>query len=42
MDRAELAGALIDSTTDGLLLVGADGIIALANPVAGKLFGNTE
>jgi len=42
MDRAELAGALIDSSPDGLLLVGADGVIALANPVAGKLFGKTQ
>ena len=42
MDRAELTGALIDSSPDGLLLVGADGIIALANPVAGKLFGKTQ
>ncbi len=42
MDRAELAGALIDSSPDGLLLVDADGIIALANPVAGTLFGKTQ
>ena len=42
MDRAELAGALIDSCPDGLLLVGADGVICLANPVAGSLFGWTE
>ena len=42
MDRAELAGALIDSSPDGLLLVGADGVIALANHVAGKLFGKTQ
>ncbi len=42
MDRAELAGALIDSCPDGLLLVDADGIIRLANPVAGGLFGRTE
>jgi two-component system sensor histidine kinase DevS len=42
MDRAELAGALIDSSPDGLLLVDADGIICLANPVAGTLFGKTQ
>jgi len=42
MDRAELAGALIDSSPDGLLLVDADGIIRVANPVAGKLFGKTQ
>jgi len=42
MDRAELAGALIDSSPDGLLLVDADGIICVANPVAGKLFGKTQ
>lgn len=39
MDRSELAGALIDSCPDGLLLVDADGVIQLANPVAGALFG---
>jgi len=42
MDRAELAGALIDSSPDGLLLVDTDGIIRVANPVAGKLFGKTQ
>lgn len=42
MDRAELAGALIESCPDGLLLVDADGRIVLANPIAGKLFGLTE
>ena len=39
MDRTELAGALFDSCPDGVLLVDADGIIHLANPVAGSLFG---
>jgi two-component system sensor histidine kinase DevS len=39
MDRAELAGALIDSSPDGLLLVDTNGIIHVANPVAGWLFG---
>ena len=42
MDRAELAGALIDSSPDGLLLVDADGVIRVANPVAGKLFGKSQ
>jgi PAS domain S-box-containing protein len=42
MDRAELAGALIDSSPDGLLLVDVDGIIHVANPGAGKLFGTTQ
>ncbi|HUS43402.1 MAG TPA: PAS domain S-box protein [Ilumatobacteraceae bacterium] len=42
MDRAELAGALIDSCPDGLLLVDADGLIQLANPIAETLFGRTE
>lgn len=39
MDRAELAGALIDSCPDGLLLVDSDGVIQLANPVAASMFG---
>jgi PAS domain S-box-containing protein len=42
MDRAELAGALIDSCPDGLLLVDRDGSIQLANPVAETMFGRTE
>ncbi len=42
MDRAELTGALIDSSPDGLLLVDADGIIRLANPVAGRMFGRSQ
>lgn len=42
MDRAALAGALIDSSPDGLLLVDNDGIIRLVNPVAAKMFGRTE
>ncbi len=42
MDRAELAGALIDSSPDGVLLVDADGLIQLANPIAETLFGPTE
>jgi len=42
MDRAELAGALIDSCPDGLLLVDRDGTIRLANPVASEMFGRTE
>lgn len=42
MDRAALTGALIDSSPDGLLLVDADGIIRLANPVAGRLFGRSQ
>jgi two-component system sensor histidine kinase DevS len=39
MNRAALAGALIDSCPDGLLLVDADGVIQLANPVVGAMFG---
>ncbi|HSP28550.1 MAG TPA: PAS domain S-box protein [Ilumatobacteraceae bacterium] len=39
MDRAALAGALIDASPDGLLLVDEDGTILLANPVVGTLFG---
>ena len=39
MNRTELAGALFDSCPDGVLLVDADGIIRLANPVAGSMFG---
>jgi two-component system, NarL family, sensor histidine kinase DevS len=42
MDRAALAGALIDSCPDGLLLVDADGVIRLANPVVATLFGWAE
>ncbi|HUV17406.1 MAG TPA: PAS domain S-box protein, partial [Ilumatobacteraceae bacterium] len=42
MDRAELAGALIDACPDGLLLVDRDGVIHLANPVAAEMFGLTE
>src|SRR6056297_598936 len=41
MDRAAIAGALIDSAPDGLLLVDADGTIHLANPVAATLFGRS-
>jgi PAS domain S-box-containing protein len=39
MNRTELAGALFDSCPDGVLLVDSGGIIRLANPVAGSLFG---
>ena len=42
MNRTELAGALFDSCPDGVLLVDADGIIRLANPVAGAMFGITD
>jgi PAS domain S-box-containing protein len=41
MDYEQFAGALIDSSPDGLLLVDDDGIIQLANPVAAKMFGRT-
>ncbi len=36
-----IAGALIDSCPDGLLLIDADGTIRLANPVAASLFGHS-
>ena len=39
MTHDELAGALIDASPDGLILVDADGIITLANPVAAEMFG---
>jgi PAS domain S-box-containing protein len=42
MDRAQLAGALIDSCPDGLLLVDGDGLIQLANPIAETMFGRPE
>jgi PAS domain S-box-containing protein len=42
MNRTELAGALFDSCPDGVLLVDADGIIRLANPIAGAMFGITD
>ena len=42
MNRTELAGALFDSCPDGVLLVDADGIIRLANPVAGAMFGISD
>lgn len=41
MYRAAIAGALIDSSPDGLLLVDAAGLIHLANPAAALLFGHT-
>jgi PAS domain S-box-containing protein len=42
MLHPELAGALIDASPDGLLLVDADGIVLVANPVVGELFGKTQ
>ena len=42
MNRTELAGALFDSCPDGVLLVDVDGIIRLANPVAGAMFGISD
>lgn len=42
MDSAAIARELVDSSPDGLLLVDADGIIHLANPVATVLFGRTN
>ncbi len=39
MDRTELAGALFDSSPDGVLLVDTDGVIRLANPAVESLFG---
>lgn len=41
MDSAAIAGALVESSPDGLLLVDAHGAIHLANPVAGSLFGRS-
>jgi len=42
MERNELAGALIDSCPDGVLLVDVDGIIRLANPIVRSMFGRTQ
>lgn len=42
MDRDALAGALIDASPDGLLLVDSTGVIQLANPVAVAMFGRTQ
>ena len=42
MNRTELAGALFDSCPDGVMLVDSDGIIHLANPVAGSMFGVSD
>lgn len=39
MDNDQFAVALVNSSPDGLLLVDADGTIAMANPVAGSMFG---
>ncbi len=41
MYQAAIAGVLIDSSPDGLLLVDASGTIRLANPAAASLFGRT-
>jgi PAS domain S-box-containing protein len=37
----QFAGALIDASPDGVIVVDADGIIQLANPVASTLFGRS-
>lgn len=42
MTHDELAGALIDASPDGLILVDADGVVVLANPVAAEMFGRTD
>jgi PAS domain S-box-containing protein len=42
VDRAELTGALFDSSPDGILLVEPDGSISQANPAALSLFGHDE
>ncbi|MFT6291396.1 MAG: PAS domain S-box-containing protein [Ilumatobacter sp.] len=39
LDPDELAGVLLNGSPDGLLLIGADGIIRLANAQADHLFG---
>ncbi len=39
MDNDKLAEALIESSPDGLLLIDANGIIALANPKVAAMFG---
>jgi two-component system, NarL family, sensor histidine kinase DevS len=41
MNSDELAAALLHSSPDGVLLVDADGVIRLANPVAAQLFGRS-
>ncbi len=41
MDYEQFAGALINSSPDGLLLVDSDGQILLANPGAAAMFGRT-
>jgi signal transduction histidine kinase/integral membrane sensor domain MASE1 len=38
--RADLLRAIIDSTTDGLAVVGADHRVVLSNPAAGDLLGS--
>ncbi|MFC4064499.1 ATP-binding protein [Actinoplanes subglobosus] len=38
--RADLLRAIIDSTTDGLAVVGADRRVVLSNPAADSLFGS--
>jgi len=37
----QFAGALIDASPDGVIVVDADGVIRLANPVAATLFGRS-
>jgi len=41
MDNNQLAGALIESSPDGLLLVDQNGVIKLANPKAASMFGRS-
>jgi len=41
MDYDHLAGALINSSPDGVLLVGDDGEILVANPAVASMFGRT-
>jgi two-component system, NarL family, sensor histidine kinase DevS len=41
MNSDELAAALLHSSPDGVLLVDAEGVIRLANPVAASLFGRS-
>src|SRR5690349_13575379 len=38
----ELLTSVVNAAPDGILLVDADGVIQLANPMAGRIFGYAE